>query len=78
MAQATDRLRRYLDDELGECRSEDTERRLGELGTLEAAIGQTQVDAELGVLSALANETCRREHRHRSLRKPSKSAMPSP
>ena len=57
MAQATDRLRRYLDDELGECRSEDIERRLDELGTLEAAIGQTQVDAELGVLSALANET---------------------
>ena len=57
MAQATDRLRRYLDDELGECRSEDIERRLDELGTLEAAIGQTQVDAELVVLSALANET---------------------
>ena len=57
MAQATDRLRRYLDDELGECRSEDIERRLDELGTLEAALGQTQVDAELGVLSALANET---------------------
>jgi DNA-binding transcriptional ArsR family regulator len=57
MAQATDRLRRYLDDELGECRSEDIERRLDELSTLEAALGQTQVDAELGVLSALANET---------------------
>ena len=42
MARATERLRRYLDDELG---------------TLEATLGQTQVDAELGVLSALANET---------------------
>jgi DNA-binding transcriptional ArsR family regulator len=57
MAQATERLRRYLDDELGECRSEDVERRLDELGTLEAAIGARQTEAELDVLSALANET---------------------
>jgi DNA-binding transcriptional ArsR family regulator len=57
MAQATNRLRRYLDDELGECRSEDVERRLEELRTLEAALGTAQVEAELDVLSALANET---------------------
>lgn len=57
MAQATERLRRYLDDELGECRSEDVDRRLEELSTLEAAIGEKQVTAELDVLSALANET---------------------
>jgi len=57
MAQTSERLRRYLDDELGECRTEDVERRLDELGTLEAAIGGTQVDAELDVLSALSNET---------------------
>jgi DNA-binding transcriptional ArsR family regulator len=57
MAQATERLRQYLDDELGECRNEDVERRLGELGTLEAALGNEQVEAELDVLSALANET---------------------
>ena len=57
MGQATDRLRRYLDDELGECRDEDVERRLEELGTLEAALGTSRVDAELDVLSALANET---------------------
>jgi DNA-binding transcriptional ArsR family regulator len=57
MAHATERLERYLDDELGECRSEDVERRLNELGTLEAALGRARVDAELGVLSALANET---------------------
>ena len=57
MAQATERLRRYLDDELEECRSEDVERRLDELGTLEAAIGTARVDAELDVLSALSNET---------------------
>ncbi|MFW5938124.1 MAG: transcriptional regulator, partial [Halanaeroarchaeum sp.] len=35
MAQTTERLRRYLDDELGECRNEDVERRLDELSTLE-------------------------------------------
>ncbi|MFB6255304.1 MAG: ArsR/SmtB family transcription factor [Haloplanus sp.] len=57
MAHATERLKRYLDDELGECRSEDVERRLDELGTLEAALGRARVDAELDVLSALANET---------------------
>ncbi|AZH26565.1 ArsR/SmtB family transcription factor [Haloplanus aerogenes] len=57
MAKGTERLRRYLDDELGECRSEDVEERLDELGTLEAALGTAQVRAELDVLSALANET---------------------
>jgi len=57
MAQATDRLRRYLDDELGECRDEDVDRRLDELGTVEAAVGEAQLDVELDVLSALSNET---------------------
>ncbi len=57
MAQATERLQRYLDDELGECRSEDVERRLDELGTLEAGLGAERAKAELDVLSALSNET---------------------
>jgi DNA-binding transcriptional ArsR family regulator len=57
MAHATERLERYLDDELGECRSEDVDQRLDELGALEAALGRKRVDAELGVLSALASET---------------------
>ena len=57
MAQATERLRRYLEDELCECRSEDVDARLDELRTLEAALGTNRVDAELDVLSALANET---------------------
>ncbi|WP_246986336.1 ArsR/SmtB family transcription factor [Halorientalis marina] len=57
MSQATERLRRYLDDELGECRTEDVERRLDELSTLEAGLGTAQAAAELDVLSALANET---------------------
>lgn len=57
MAQATDRLQRYLADELGECRSDDVECRLDELSTLETALDGTQVPAEFDVLSALANET---------------------
>jgi DNA-binding transcriptional ArsR family regulator len=57
MAQATERLQRYLEDELGECRSEDVERRLEELDTLERALGEARVETELDVLSALANET---------------------
>ncbi len=57
MSQSTQRLRRYLDDKLGECRDEDIDRRLDELGTLEAALGTEQTERELDVLSALANET---------------------
>ncbi|NUB89747.1 winged helix-turn-helix transcriptional regulator [Haloterrigena sp. SYSU A558-1] len=57
MAQATDRLQRYLEDELGECRSEDLECRLAELDALEETIGTARVETELDVLSALANET---------------------
>ncbi|MFT4922476.1 MAG: ArsR family transcriptional regulator [Haloarculaceae archaeon] len=57
MAQATQRLQRYLEDELGECRSEDVKRRLDELGAIERALGESRVETELDVLSALANET---------------------
>jgi DNA-binding transcriptional ArsR family regulator len=57
MARATERLQRYLEDELGACRNEDVERRLDELGTLERTLDPAQVDAELDVLAALANET---------------------
>lgn len=53
----TQRLRRYLDEELGECRDEDVERRIEELSTLEATLGTAQAEAELDVLSALANQT---------------------
>ena len=57
MAQSTERLQRYLDDELGECCTGDVERRLDELSTLEAGLGAAQAELELDVLSALANET---------------------
>jgi len=57
MTQSTERLRRYLADDLGECCDEDVERRLDELGTLESALGAARVEAELDVVSALANGT---------------------
>ena len=57
MAQATERLRRYLADDLGECRDEDVERRIDELGSLETTFDAGLIDAELDVLSALASET---------------------
>ncbi|CAI50808.1 ArsR family transcription regulator (plasmid) [Natronomonas pharaonis DSM 2160] len=57
MAQTTERLQRYLSDELGECCSEDVEQRLNELETLGDALATEQIASELDVLSALANET---------------------
>ncbi|WP_158855429.1 metalloregulator ArsR/SmtB family transcription factor [Halorhabdus sp. CUG00001] len=56
MSHATDRLRRYMEDELGECRDEDVQARLEELGTVERAVGD-QLAAELDILSALASDT---------------------
>jgi len=57
MATATDRLERYLAEELGECRTEDVDRRLDELDALESTIGRPRLDAELDVLTALGTET---------------------
>ncbi len=56
MGQSTERLWRYLDDELEECRSEDVERRLEELDGLETQLANS-VAAELDVLAALSSET---------------------
>ena len=57
MTQATERLRRYLATDLDDCRREDVDRRLDELGALEATLDAGRVGDELDVLSALANET---------------------
>lgn len=57
MARATQRLRRYLEDELGDCRGEDVDRRLEELESIRSALGPEQLDAELAVCAALASET---------------------
>ncbi len=57
MARATERLQRYLEDELEACRDEDVEQRLDELEGFEAAVGADRLETELDVLSAVANET---------------------
>ena len=57
MSQATERLQRYLEDELGSCCDEDVDKRLEELDTLEAGLGTERAEAELDVLSALSNGT---------------------
>jgi len=57
MAQSTDRLRRLLTDELGECRDADIEQRLDELDSLERAATTDHIAADLRTLSALGNET---------------------
>ncbi|RKD97146.1 ArsR/SmtB family transcription factor [Halopiger aswanensis] len=57
MARATERLQRYLESELDECRDEDIDCRLEELDALEATIGEDRVETELDVLSAMGNET---------------------
>lgn len=57
MSQSSNRLQRYLEDELGECREADVDDRLGELSGLADDLGAARLEAELGVLSALANET---------------------
>lgn len=57
MAESADRLRRYLEDEIGECRSEDLQRRLGELDDLEALLNPETVETDVEVLSALGSQT---------------------
>ena len=57
MSTATQRLRRYLEDELEECRPEDVDERLEELDALETALSADRIEADLNVLTALANET---------------------
>jgi len=54
MPQKTERLERYLKDELGDCRDEEVDERLGEL---EELCERAEVGAEVDVLSALGNET---------------------
>lgn len=53
----TDRLRRYLEDELGECRNETLQRRLAELDEIESVLDEETVSHDVDTLSALGNET---------------------
>ncbi|APW98526.1 transcriptional regulator [Halobiforma lacisalsi AJ5] len=57
MTDATGRLERYLADELGECRDDDLEKRLDELESLDGEFAESTLERDVGVLSALANET---------------------
>ena len=57
MTAQSDRLRRYLEDELGECRDEDLRERLDDLDDLEAVVDETVVSNDVRTLSALGNET---------------------
>lgn len=57
MAETTERLQRYLDEEIRSCRVEAVEDRVEALDALEATIDDTRLDNELAVLSALGGET---------------------
>ncbi|WP_276299663.1 ArsR/SmtB family transcription factor [Halorussus lipolyticus] len=57
MAQANDRLRRLLADELEECCEADVEARLADLRELDAATADEEVAERVRVLSALASDT---------------------
>ncbi|MDJ1433163.1 metalloregulator ArsR/SmtB family transcription factor [Halostagnicola sp. A-GB9-2] len=57
MSETADRLRRYLEDELGECRNEELQERLAELDDLEDMVDADVVSEDVRTLSALGNET---------------------
>lgn len=54
---STERLQRYLSDESGSCGDTEVAQRLAELEELDAAAGGPDLEADVSVLSALANET---------------------
>ena len=57
MSDSTDRLRRYLEDELGECHSEDLQERLEELDKLDALVNDRVLSTDVQAFSALGSET---------------------
>lgn len=57
MERSAERLRRYLEDELEECRTEDVEGRLAELKRLKDVVEADQVEEDVSMFSALANDT---------------------
>ena len=54
---STDRLRRYVTDECGSCTDEDLAERLAELEALDSVMGDSELETDVELLSALANET---------------------
>ena len=57
MSQATERLERLLSAELGECCSDDVDRRLDALSELESTALSAPLDDHVAALSALASGT---------------------
>lgn len=57
MSESESRLGRYLEDDLGECRTEDLQARLDALEELEATIDERVVSNDVAVLSALGDQT---------------------
>jgi len=54
---STDRLQRYVTDECGSCTDKDLSERLGELEELNDSVGGSDLETDVKLLSALANET---------------------
>ncbi len=54
---STDRLQRYVADECGSCTDEDLSKRLAELEELNESVGGSDLETDVELLSALANET---------------------
>ncbi|MUW15159.1 metalloregulator ArsR/SmtB family transcription factor [Halorubrum sp. CBA1125] len=54
---STERLQRYLTDERGSGCAADVEERLAELEAIDAVAGGPELESDVDVLSALANET---------------------
>jgi len=54
---STDRLQRYVADECGSCTDEDLAERLAELEELNDSVGGSDLEIDVELLSALANET---------------------
>lgn len=57
MPDSTERIRRYLEDELGTCRNEQLQQRLKELDELDALVDDRTLAVDVETFSALGNET---------------------
>lgn len=57
MGTESERIQRYLEDDLERCRVADVETRLTELEMLESTMGSDRVGSDIAVLSTLGNET---------------------
>ena len=51
-----ERLRRYMEEDLGSCQDDEFEQRVEQLEALDAAVGDS-VETDVDILSAIANKT---------------------